>query len=265
MGGFAGASVLISTMNHVISSRIYGLGRFMMFLVTALKGMVYPPLSGSLVFEQFENVGYRSTLVIILAGTSTGMVFGIQFSDLFRVYSAESLLGSAAVLSLSKEIAPVLGAFVVGGRTGSSMAAEIALMRINQEIDAIRLMGVNPVSYLVTPRILAATIMMPFLVVIFIGVSLGCTFLMGVTLFNVDAGMFFENIPWLTQPKDVIIGLMKSAVFGFILASLGCYKGYYARSTTKGVGRATASAVVTSLTIILVVDFLISYLQNDFS
>ena len=156
----------------------------------------------------------------------------------------------------------MLGSFVVVGQTGSSMAAEIALMRINQEIDAIRLMGVNPISYLAAPRILAATLMLPLLVIIFIGVSLGVTFLMGVMIFHVDAGVFFEKIPWLTQPADVITGVLKAALFGFILATLGCYHGYYARSTTKGVGRATASAVVSALTIILIVDYFIGYLQQ---
>lgn len=246
-----------------LSHHISRFGRFVVFVLVALKGMVYPPLSWRLVIEQLENVGYRSTLVILLAGASTGLVFGIQFSDLFRLYSAESLLGSAATLTLSKEIAPVLGAFVVVGRTGSSMAAEIALMKINQEIDAIRLMGVNPISYLVAPRILASTLMLPLLVVLFIGVSLAFTYFMGVTIFHVDGGVFFDKIPWLTQPIDVIRGLVKASIFGFILASLGCYKGYYANSTTKGVGQATASAVVSSLATILITDYFISYLQNE--
>lgn len=241
---------------------IHSLGRFILFVGMAIKGMFLPPLSYDLVLEQLESVGYRSLFVIMLAGISTGLVFGIQFSDLFRMYSAESMLGAAATLSLTKEIAPVLGSFVVVGRTGSSMAAEIALMRINQEIDAIKLMGVNPISFLVAPRILAASLMLPLLVIVFVGVSLSLTFLMGVIIFQVDAGMFFEKIPWLTQPTDVITGLVKAGLFGFILAALGCYHGFYAVSSTKGVGRATASAVVHALTVILIVDYLIGYGQN---
>ena len=117
------------------------LGRFFIFLADLLQGMVVPNFKKRVFLEQMESVGYRSTSVILLAGASTGLVFGIQFSDLLRLYSAEALLGAAATLTTSREIAPVLGAFIVVGRSGSAMAAELAQMRINQELDAIQLLG----------------------------------------------------------------------------------------------------------------------------
>ena len=121
----------------------------------------------------------------------------------------------------------------------------------------------NPVRLLVSPRVIVTSLMLPFLVILFTGISLTCTYVTGVLFFHVDAGVFFDKIPWLTDPIDVLRGLFKAAVFGFILSVIGCYKGYYALPTTKGVGRATASAVVTSLILILITDYVISYFQNE--
>ncbi|MCY4380174.1 MAG: ABC transporter permease [Proteobacteria bacterium] len=252
----------LTRMGQFVFERFIHFGRFVLFFARTMKGMLQLRQSYQIFLEQLDSVGSRSSFIIMLAGASTGLIFGVHFSDLFKSYSAEGLLGAAATLTLSKEIAPVLGAFIVVGRTGSAMAADMAQMRINQELDALNLMGVNPISYFVAPRVLATTIMLPLLVVWFIGVSLVCTYVMGVLFFQVDAGVFFDKIPWLAKPDDLISGLIKSSIFGFILSIVGCYKGFNAKRSTKGVGQATASAVTTSLSVILITDYTISWLQT---
>ncbi|MCY4443815.1 MAG: ABC transporter permease [Proteobacteria bacterium] len=240
---------------------VHSTGRWTLFCLDSLQGIISLSLSKRQFLEQMENIGFRSALVIILASLSTGIMFGIQFGELLRLYRAESFLGAATMVALSKEIAPVLGAFIVVGRSGSSMAAEIANMRVNQEIEAMQVMNVDPIAYLVSPRILAATLMVPLLFLIFLIVGFGAAYIVGLLFFHVDSGIFLAQIPWLTEPIDVFRGLLKAAVFGTILATVGCYKGYYAIKSARGVAIATTSAVVTSILAILITDFVISYIH----
>jgi len=173
------------------------------------------------------------------------------------------MLGAAAGISLSKELAPVFAGFLVTARAGSAMAAEIATMRVNEQIDAMRVMAVNPHGYLVAPRILAAVIMLPLLTCIFILTGVFTSFLIGITFIDIDVGTFIEKMRWMVKPRFIFQGMTKAAIFGFILAAIGCYKGFYAGGGAKGVGRATTEAVVISLVAILVSDYFISYLQFD--
>ncbi len=210
-----------------------------------------------------EFVGNRSLGITIISATMIGAVFGMILGDIFRTFGAESMLGAAAGIALSKELAPVFCGFLVTARAGSAMAAEIATMRVNEQIDAMRVMAVNPYGYLVAPRILAAALMMPLLTCIFILTGVVASFFVGVSFFDIDIGTFIEKLRWMVKPQFIIQGMEKGAVFGVILASIGCYKGFYAGGGAKGVGRATTEAVVFSLVAIMVIDFFISYLQFD--
>ncbi len=232
-----------------------------MFCYEAFYRMFFPPVRLKLLIAQMEFVGNRSFTIICLAAIMVGAVFGLQFGEIFRIFGAESMIGAAASFALSKELAPVIGSFLVTGRSGSSMAAEIATMRVNEQIDAMQVMAVNPIGYLVSPRILAAIIIMPLLSSIFVICGIASAFVIGVMIFDVDVGIFFEQIKWITQPRHIVQGMEKSMIFGAIFASMGCYKGFYAGGGAKGVGRATTQAVVISLVTILVIDFFISYLQ----
>jgi phospholipid/cholesterol/gamma-HCH transport system permease protein len=198
---------------------------------------------------------------MILSGMMIGAVFGLQFGEMFRVFGAEGMIGAAAGYALSKELAPVVGSFLVTARAGSSMAAEIATMRVNEQIDAMRVMAVNPYNYLVAPRIWASVFMMPLLTMIFIISGVFCSFLIGVAIYDVDLAVFFDKIQWIVKPRHLWEGGQKAMIFGLILSVIGCFKGFNASGGAKGVGRATTEAVVMSLVTILVVDFFISYLN----
>ena len=152
---------------------------------------------------------------------------------------------------------------MISARVGSAIAAEIANMRVNEQIDAMRVMSVSPYSYLVAPRILASMIMMPLLCIFFIVFGMLSCYLIGVVLFQIDEGFFLAKIQWITKPRHVMQGLEKAVIFGFIFSTISCHQGFYAKGGAAGVGKATTRAVVSSLVTILVVDFFISYFQME--
>ena len=190
-----------------------------------------------------------------------GAVFAIQFGKIFRMFGVESLIGASASFALSKELAPVIGCFLVAGRAGSAIAAEIANMRVNEQIDALEISAVDPISYLVAPRVVAAALMSPLLSAFFMIIGIFSAYIVSINLFTIDTGVFIEKIQWITKPEYVFQGLVKAVFFGIILSTLSCYYGFYAFGGAKGVGVATTKAVVTSLVVILISDFVISYLQ----
>lgn len=242
---------------------VSALGKFVIFVSQALVRCFYPPVHPRLLFRQFEFIGNRSFAIIVISASMIGAVFGFILGDIFRVFGAESMLGAAAGIAMSKELAPVISGFLVTARGGSSMAAEIATMRVNEQIDAMRVMAVNPYGYLVAPRILATVLMMPLLTCVFILTAVFMAFVIGVAFFDVDVGTFFEKMRWMVKTKYILQGMQKAACFGFVIAAIGCYKGFFAGGGAKGVGRATTEAVVISLVAILVTDFILSYLQFE--
>ena len=228
---------VIVLMNRYLRDRLRALGRFVLFSKMCLRGMVFPLVSRRHLFQQMERVGYQSSMVIFIAAVSVGAMFGIQFGELLQLYRAEALLGAASTVALTKEIAPVLGAFVVVGKVGSALAAEVANMRVRQELDAMKLMSVDPISYLIAPRILATTLMMPLLFIEFVVAGVASAYMVDLLLYEVDSGMFFERIPWLTEPMDMLRGFFKATVFGAILSVVSSYKGYYVQRHSQGVGQ----------------------------
>lgn len=253
----------ITHLGKVILSPTAGLSRYFHFVILGFRHMVTPPLSFILVLRQFEFVGNRSFVIVIMAGAMVGAVFGFQLGDILRIFGAESMIGAAAGFALTKELAPVIGSFLVTGRAGSSMAAEIATMRVNEQIDAMRVMAVNPYAYLVSPRIFASMLMMPLLTGLFILSGCVMAYVVAVLQFDVDVAIFIEKMQWIVRPKHVFQGLEKAVVFGFIMSSIGCFQGFHAAGGAKGVGKATTKAVVISLVTILITDFFLSYFQFD--
>jgi len=242
---------------------VSGLGHYFMFCAATFRRMLFPPVNLRLLLHHMEFIGVKSIGVIILAAVMIGAVFGINFGTIMRLFGAESMIGAAASFALSKELAPVIGSFLVTGRSGSAMAAEMATMRVNEQIDAMQVMSVNPVGYLASPRVLASIIMMPLLSAFFIICGVLSCFIIGVLIFDVDQGIFIDKIKWISKPLHVIQGLQKAAIFGAIFSTIGCYKGFYASGGARGVGKATTEAVVLSLVTILLSDFFISYYQLE--
>jgi len=253
---------IVESIGILATKPLEGLGRYIIFVGHSFYRIVFPPVKLKLLLAQMEFVGNRSFGVIVMAGMMVGGIFGFQLGDLFRIFGAESLIGAAAAFILSTQLAPVVGAMLVTGRAGSAMAAEIATMRVNEQIDAMRVMAVNPYGYLSAPRLLATMLMLPVLTAIFVISGVFSSYVIGVMFFNVDVGVFIEKIKWLVAPSDVWSGLQKSLIFGIIIATVGCFKGFSANGGAKGVGQATTSTVVISMMTILITNFFLSYLAT---
>ncbi|APJ04261.1 MlaE family ABC transporter permease [Silvanigrella aquatica] len=238
-----------------------GFGRFLIFIKDVFRWFFLPPFRIGLIVKQLEFVGNKSSTIIFISALFVGAVLGLQLGVIFKLFSAEGLMGAATGKSLALELGPVMCGFIVIGRAGAAMAAEIATMRVNEQIDAMEAMGVNPISYLVVPRVIASTIMMPILAGIFLFVGvIGC-YLVAVLFYRVDTMTFMQQLKWIVYWSDVVKGLVKATVFGFIFSSIACYKGFKAKGGAKGVGEATTSAVVAGLLSILVGDFIITIFQ----
>jgi len=203
-------------------------------------------------------VGVRSISVVVLTGTFTGMVLALQSYYGFRKFGAEGLVGTTVALSMARELGPVLTSLMVTARAGSAMAAELGTMRVTEQIDALTVMAVDPVGYLVIPRVLASFVMLPILCVVsdFVGVVGG--YFVGVKLLGINHGVYVENTVKYVEWGDVTNGLIKAACFGLILSAISCYKGFHASGGAQGVGRATTEAVVLSSVMILVSDYFLT-------
>jgi phospholipid/cholesterol/gamma-HCH transport system permease protein len=238
-----------------------GFGRFLIFVKDLCRWLFLPPFRIGLIVKQLEFVGNKSSTIIFISALFVGAVLGLQLGVIFKLFSAEGLMGAATGKSLALELGPVMCGFIVIGRAGAAMAAEIATMRVNEQIDAMEAMGVNPISYLVVPRVIASTLMMPILAGIFLFVGIIGCYIVAVLFYRVDTMTFMQQLKWIVYWSDVVKGLVKATIFGFIFSTISCYKGFKAKGGAKGVGEATTSAVVASLLSILVGDFIITIFQ----
>jgi len=230
-----------------------------LFLWTALFFMGMPPVKVVRCLKQIRFIGLQSVLVILLTGAFSGMVLGFQgFYSLSR-FGSDAFLGPMVGLALIKELGPVISALMVTGRAGSAIAAEIGIMRMTEQIDALELMGLNPYRYLVVPNFLAAMISLPLLTAIFDVVGIFGGYLIGGKLLGVGAGTYFGEMASYVEMQDVREGILKSFSFGVIIAWVCCFKGFYAGVFSgfgsEGVSRATTQAVVVASVLILVWDY----------
>jgi phospholipid/cholesterol/gamma-HCH transport system permease protein len=215
--------------------------------------------------RQILEIGFNSVLVIVLIGGFTGAVLAVQGEYTLSKFGATAWTGPMVALSLIRELAPVLTALMVIGRAGSAITAEIGIMRITEQIDALRSMAVDPIRYLMVPRLLAGIISMPLLMCVFTTVGIGGGYIVGSKLLGLSPGSFMGQIISNLDMVDVNSGLIKSLVFGFIFGWVTCYKGYTCGFGAVGVNKATTQAVVISSVSVLVVDyFLTSILTRIF-
>ncbi len=219
-----------------------------------------PPFRLKLFFKQMEFIGVESSFIVLLTGAFTGMVFALQTSYAFRLFGAENLIGPSVALSLARELGPVLTGLMVTGRVGSAMAAELGTMRVTEQIDALSTMSINPVQYLITPRVLSSIIMLPMLTVLFDFIGIIGSYFMAVFLLGINGNRFISDTIYMVDLKDVYVGLLKAAVFGAIIAVVGCYEGYFAQKGAEGVGKAATQAVVISSVSILIADYFLTAL-----
>ena len=205
-----------------------------------------------------EFVGTKSGFIVGLTGMFTGMVFAVQTSYAFGLFNLEYLIGPSTVLSLVRELGPVLTALLVTGRAGSAICTEIGTMRVTEQIDALHTMAVSPVQYLVLPRIVAGIVMLPLLAALFSLMGALGGFLITVYLMDQAPSVFINETLYSVNADDFYIGLVKASVFGLILTLVGCYKGYFSSGGAAGVGKSTTEAVVLASVTILLSDYFLT-------
>ncbi len=234
------------------------LGNFLNLFGQMMVATFRPPFRIKQLLISMEFVGWGSLFIIILTGFFTGAILAYQCNYAFGLFGAQTLTGSTVALALCRELSPVLGAIMVAGRASSGMATVLGTMRVTEQIDAMKTMAVDPVQYLIVPRVWATVLMMPVLCAVFDFVGIVASYFVGIFIGGVDFGSFDAMIDKLLNPFDVFGGLIKAAVFGLIVAFIGCYKGYYASGGAKGVGEATTDAVVFASVTILILDYFLT-------
>ena len=251
-------SAVIDRFGRAVLDNIEEMGKILILFLSVLMWMVRPPLKLRLIFKQMEFVGVKSIFVVVLTGTFTGMVMALQGYYGFRMFNAESLVGSTVALGMTRELGPVLTALMVTARAGSAMAAELGTMRVTEQIDALSVMAANPVKHLIVPRIIAGVVMLPALTIVsdFMGILGG--YFVGVKILNINEGAFVKNITKMVDLSDIYNGLIKAAFFGLILSLVGCYKGLNTTGGAEGVGKATTEAVVLASVSILISDYFLT-------
>lgn len=251
---------VVAQIGSVFLSFLETAGRLSLFALNAVTHIFRPPWYPRLILRQLIDIGYYSLPVVALTTLFSGMVLALQSYTGFARFSAESAVANVVVLSMTRELAPVLAGLMVAGRIGASMAAEIGTMRVTEQIDALTTLSTNPMKYLVAPRILAGITMLPLLV--FVGDIIGVLggYLVSVYKLGFNPGNYVRQTLEFVEFVDVFSGLVKAAAFGFIVTLMGCYHGYSSRGGAQGVGVATTNAVVSSAILILVTNYIITEL-----
>ena len=235
-------------------------GRLALFGINGLSHIFRPPFYGRMFLRALVEIGYFSLPVVALTAVFTGMVLALQSSTGLSRFAADSAVASLVVLSVTRELGPVIASLMVAGRVGAAIAAEIGTMRVTDQIDALSTLSTNPMKYLVAPRLLAGLIALPLLVLIadVLGVLGG--FIIAIAKLGFNAQTYLRNTIDFVQTDDVVSGLVKAAVFGVLIALMGCYQGYNSKGGAQGVGQATTSAVVAASVLILAFDYVLTEL-----
>jgi phospholipid/cholesterol/gamma-HCH transport system permease protein len=233
-------------------------GRLTLFAAAALGHAVRPPYYPRLILKQMVEIGYFSLPVVGLTAIFTGMVLALQSHSGFARFNAESAIATVVVLSVTRELGPVLAGLMVAGRIGAAMAAEIGTMRVTEQIDALATLSTNPYKYLVAPRLIAGLAMLPLLVLVADVIGVFGGYLIGIYRLEFNPANYLKLTWQYLEALDVISGLVKAAAFGFIVALMGCYHGFHSKGGAQGVGVATTNAVVSSSVLILAANYLIT-------
>jgi len=221
---------------------------------------VRPPYRWRLVLESMEFIGFQSVFIIALTGLFSGMVLALQSVYGFREFGTESMVGGVVALSLTRELSPVFSGLMLTARAGSAIATQLGTMRVTDQIDALATMAVNPIQYLVTPRILAGVLMMPVLCILFTIVGLAGSQYVAVGQLGIDPGLYADRLRFYLDGEDIFVGLAKSVVFGYVVTLIACRQGYDAKGGAAGVGVATTRAVVFGCVSVLCLDYVLTAL-----
>jgi phospholipid/cholesterol/gamma-HCH transport system permease protein len=235
-------------------------GAHLVLLGQAVRSCFVPPYRMRLTLRQMELVGANSIPVVLITGAFTGAVLALQTFTSFKRFNAESMIGGVIAVSLLRELGPVLTGLIVAGRAGSAMAAEIGTMKVTEQIDALHALATDPVNYLVVPRFIAGTLSLPLLSTLFSGIGMVGSYLISVTVLGTNPVTYMRQMWWFIEGEDIYTGLIKAAIFGMIIAIVGCFQGFLTQGGAEGVGRATTRAVVVASTFILIFNYVITAL-----
>jgi phospholipid/cholesterol/gamma-HCH transport system permease protein len=237
-----------------------GLGGFILFFLQTVRTLFSTKLRVRKFFAQMKHIGVDSFLIIFLTGAFSGAVLALQSYIGFKRFGAEEFIGPVVALTLIRELGPVLTGLMVTGRAGSSIAAEIGTMQITEQIDALKTLCINVKQYLIVPRILAGTIILPFLTAFSMIFGIIGGYVISVYVLGLNGEQYISGIRTFVEFSDITGGLIKSSVFGLILTWVGCYKGYHTRGGAKGVGLSTTDSVVVSSILILISNYFLAAL-----
>lgn len=233
-------------------------GDFIFFLINAFKIFFTTHLKFRQVIEQLVRVGVDSSSIIFLTGFSTGLALALQTYIGFHRFGIEEFIGTVVALGMTRELGPVLTGLMVTGRCGSAMAAELGTMEITEQIDALKTLSINPFQYLIVPRIVASTFILPFLAIFSMALGTFGGYLLCVYSLDINPESYMSGIKEFVEFSDIKGGLIKSAFFGFILSSVSTYNGYYTTGGARGVGITTTRSVVIGSIAILVANYFLS-------
>jgi phospholipid/cholesterol/gamma-HCH transport system permease protein len=239
-------------------------GQLFNFGVRSVRFLFYRPYRFEELVVHMDFIGNQSISIISLSGIFTGMALALQIYLGFKIVNATSLVGPTVALGIFRELGPVLTGLIVAARAGGAMAARIGSMQVTEQIDALEVMGVEPIQYLVSPRVLAAVIVMPLLTGVFDFISMVGCWLISVHLLDLDEAAFWDRIHTWVQPFHIFEGLFKAAVFGLAFAVICTHRGYTTKGGAEGVGEATNRGVVLSMVMIIILDFFVTNLINVF-
>ncbi len=243
-----------------IISFLNGVGEATLLTLSALWFLIKKPPKLEHLLKQLSYIGAETLPVVAVTSFFSGGVIVVETYSTFHRFNAEYLLGAVVAISLARELGPVLTALMVVARVGSAMTAQIGTMKITEQIDALRVLAVNPVRYLVSPRLAAATISLPLLTIIADVIGIFGGWFVAVKLFGVNEYLFWQKMKDIVELHDFLGGLYKATVFGFLIAAVSCYFGFATKGGAEGVGRATTAAVVTASMLVLIVDYFLSAL-----
>ncbi len=251
---------VLAMIGSVILQFLGAVGRLTLFTGQALRHCVTPKFYFRILGRQMLQIGYFSLPVIGLTAFFTGAVLALQIYIGGARFNAESLVSSIVVLGITRELGPVIGGLMVAGRVSAAMAAEIGPVRVTEQIDALTTLSTNPFKYLVAPRLIAGATMLPLLVLVADVIGVFGGFVVGTQKLGFNVGTYLQNTVDFLHADDVVSGLVKASIFGFLISLMGCYHGFMSRGGAQGVGRATTNAVVSASIMILCANYVITEL-----
>lgn len=250
----------VHSLGSSVINFIIGLGQITQLLAQTIIWIFRPPFRIRNIISQMETVGVNSLPAVLTMAAFTGMVMALQTFVGFKRFNAQSLVGTVVALSMTRELGPVLTSFIVAGRAGSAMAAELGTMRVTEQLDALSTMAVNPIQYLIVPRFLAGLITLPLLTLFADIIGMTGGYLVAVTKLGSNPVEYTRRSFDFLQFNDVFSGIVKAAFFGMIIAIVGCHQGFYTEGGAEGVGKATTKSVVISYMLILFANYLLTSL-----